>query len=338
MASATRSTNAGVKLDPARVHAGPNQQARHGELTAYARRRRVAVSVILLAIFAPFASQLLIALQPAWSPEVSPELLAAAEIILVAAVAIAWRLRAAAAMRTRLRYVHDASRVLAQDLRTPLATVALISQALRMHVAEQPAVAGQLGQLSNRLEDIVRSLNQMLDTQVTNAALDRIDSRTRQELRAGDLVAHAIETYAFRGERERGLIMMMVRRDFKLRGSPQALERTIHNLIKNSLTALHAKEDAPRPGDIQIEVGTFQGRGRIVITDRGCGIEEVHQGRVLDPFFTTTPGDTHGLGLAYAKAAIHHAGGSLHIKSTAGKGTTAIAELPMATRAGVGEA
>lgn len=234
-------------------------------------------------------------------------------------------------MRTRLLHVQVTSRVLAQDLRTPLATVALVSQALRMHAAECGPQADQLIQLGSRLDDTVRNLNQMLDIQIGNASIEAVSSRAHQALRAGDVVARAVETYSFRGERERGLVMVMVRRDFNVRGSSQALEQTLHNLIKNSLKAVQAKQTAPRQGDIQIEVGTFQGRGRIVVTDRGCGIEEAIQGRVVDPFFTTTPGDTHGLGLAYAKAAIHHAGGSLQIESIAGKGTTAIAELPIAT-------
>jgi two-component system CAI-1 autoinducer sensor kinase/phosphatase CqsS len=169
----------------------------------------------------------------------------------------------------------------------------------------------------------------MLDLQVANSARASKKVQGLRSLRAGDIVEEAVASFPFRGTRERDLVIVIVRRDFEFRGSRQALMNSMHNLIKNSLKAIHAKSAPLRQGDVLIEVGTFQDRGRIVVTDRGCGIEVAIQGRVFDPFFTTTPGDSHGLGLAYAKAVFQHAGGSIHIESESGQGTTVIAELPL---------
>lgn len=284
---------------------------------------------LLLLGLSPLVWPVLAILSP--RPLPSAELVVALEVLAIAFVFAAVKLHRLAAGRSRLRHVHATSRVIAQDLRTPLTTISLIAQALRQELSNPDRDSPQVLHLCNRLDTIVRNLNHMLDMHVANADLDAVDARVRQDVYVGAIVAEAVETYGFRGERERAIVLTTVRRDFKVRGSQHALVGCIQNLVKNSLKAVQARSASPRQGDIQIEVGTFQGRGRIVVTDRGCGIEEAIQGRVVDPFFTTTPGDTHGLGLAYAKAAIHHAGGSLRIESTADKGTTAIAELPIAT-------
>jgi len=283
---------------------------------------------LLLLCLSPVVWPVLAFLAP--RPLPSAELVVALEVLAIGFVFSALRLHKIAAERSRLRHVQETSRVIAQDMRTPLTTVALVAQALRQELSTWEHSPQQALILCGRLDAIVRNLNQALDMHIANAGLEAVEARVRQELSAGAIVAEAVETYAFRGERERGIVLTTVRRDFKIRGSQQALVGCIHNLIKNSLKALHAKGVSLRQGDIQIEVGTFQGRGRIVLTDRGCGIDESIQERVSDPFFTSTPGDAHGLGLAFARAAIQHAGGSLRLESVAGKGTTAVAEIPIA--------
>jgi signal transduction histidine kinase len=90
----------------------------------------------------------------------------------------------------------------------------------------------------------------------------------------------------------------------------------VENLVSNSLRAVAANAGEMHAGDVLIEVGTFQHRGRIVVTDRGSGISKEAQGRVFEPFFTTRPGRAHGMGLAFCKAVIARAAGTIQLESS----------------------
>ena len=67
---------------------------------------------------------------------------------------------------------------------------------------------------------------------------------------------------------------------------------------------------------------------RIVIADRGAGIEPSELAHVFDPYFTTKRGGT-GLGLPIAKNIVEGLGGAITVSSTPGKGTAIRVELPL---------
>jgi two-component system CAI-1 autoinducer sensor kinase/phosphatase CqsS len=87
------------------------------------------------------------------------------------------------------------------------------------------------------------------------------------------------------------------------------------------------------PGDISIEIGAQQDRGRIVVADRGVGIDAELQRRIFEPFFSTNRGTGHGLGLAFCNQVVHAARGSIRVKSAPGHGAVFTIELPVSSRA-----
>jgi signal transduction histidine kinase len=68
-------------------------------------------------------------------------------------------------------------------------------------------------------------------------------------------------------------------------------------------------------------------RVRIVIADRGVGIEAADLAHVFDPYFTTKRGGT-GLGLPIAKNIVEGLGGTIAVASVPGRGTEIRVELP----------
>jgi CheY-like chemotaxis protein len=82
-----------------------------------------------------------------------------------------------------------------------------------------------------------------------------------------------------------------------------------------------ASEDAMNSDYLQLEV-----------TDTGRGMSLETQDKVFDPFFTTKSAG-HGLGLAVVHGIVRGLGGSIHLMSTPGKGTTFQILLPFAERA-----
>lgn len=68
----------------------------------------------------------------------------------------------------------------------------------------------------------------------------------------------------------------------------------------------------------------------IVIVDRGSGMDAELLARIGEPFFTTkAPGRGMGLGMFLARAVVEGVGGSLHLESAPGHGTTAQVTLPL---------
>lgn len=63
----------------------------------------------------------------------------------------------------------------------------------------------------------------------------------------------------------------------------------------------------------------------ITIADNGCGMTEEQIKKVEDPFFTTRTTRKIGLGVPFFKMAAISTGGSFHIESTPGVGTTVTA-------------
>jgi signal transduction histidine kinase len=68
------------------------------------------------------------------------------------------------------------------------------------------------------------------------------------------------------------------------------------------------------------------------VSDNGCGMPLEMQSKVFDPFFTTRSAG-HGLGLAVVQGIVRNLGGTIHLASEPGRGTTLRILLPSAAAA-----
>jgi len=66
----------------------------------------------------------------------------------------------------------------------------------------------------------------------------------------------------------------------------------------------------------------------VIIRDNGCGMTEETAQKAVEPFFTSRTTRKVGLGLPFLKQNAEQAGGSLHIGSEPGKGTTFYFTIP----------
>jgi two-component system NtrC family sensor kinase len=111
-------------------------------------------------------------------------------------------------------------------------------------------------------------------------------------------------------------------------GSEDQLQQVFMNLVSNGAEAIEVKEG----GVLTVESEYFSERDRITISfrDTGAGIPEENLPRLFEPFFTTKKkGKGVGLGLSVAYGIIEEHGGSIHVESEEGKGTTFKVELPL---------
>ncbi len=110
---------------------------------------------------------------------------------------------------------------------------------------------------------------------------------------------------------------------------------------------LNAIKFTPDGGRIDMSAGRTDGGGvRIRIADTGCGIDDVCQARLFEPFFTGFDVSHHssgtfehgrkglGLGLSVVKAFVEMHGGRIDVRSEPEQGTSFTIELPPPSAAG----
>ena len=115
------------------------------------------------------------------------------------------------------------------------------------------------------------------------------------------------------------------------------LSQVVQNLVINADQAM------PRGGTIEIRARNIPatprdahptpgvGLVKIAIEDHGIGIPDHHLDKIFDPYFTTK--DTgSGLGLAVSYAIVKSHGGSMHVSSHPGAGSTFRITLPASTK------
>ncbi len=241
--------------------------------------------------------------------------------------------------RARLLNTLSTMGVMAHELRTPLATVNLMGDVLRNLVQHDvpEAKRKKLDELATRLQNLVRSMNRQIDTQISNAQLMRLP-REQSLIMAAELVQEVVSQYPYRSSRERDCVQVHIQGDFCFSASRPLFAQVLTNLLKNALHALAAASTAPSPGDLRVDVGLHHGKGRIAVSDDGIGITQEQQQRIFEPFFSTQSGAGNGLGLTFCKNVVEAAQGRLSVHSQAGLGAVFMIDLPLHTPAAVPQA
>lgn len=105
----------------------------------------------------------------------------------------------------------------------------------------------------------------------------------------------------------------------------QRIQQALLNFIKNAIEAI------PDDGAVTVEASRIYDENEIeiAIRDNGVGIEPEKLEKIFEPFFTTK-GDEKGsgLGLFVTKEIIEEHGGTVHVRSRSGEGTTFYVRLP----------
>jgi len=117
-------------------------------------------------------------------------------------------------------------------------------------------------------------------------------------------------------------------------GDPMALKQALLNLLHNA--AKYGGGETPWVGVSAARIGGDARSGvEIRVADRGPGVPHDEQARIFEPFFrgrAAQQDQIHGtgLGLHLAKKIFEAHGGSIQLKSVAGKGAEFIVRLPAA--------
>jgi nitrogen-specific signal transduction histidine kinase/ActR/RegA family two-component response regulator len=124
----------------------------------------------------------------------------------------------------------------------------------------------------------------------------------------------------------------------RVRGNPAEIQQIVMNLVTNASEAIGDRDGVIRvlteritsaPGSKLEETENLPEGDylRLEVSDSGCGMTQEMQRKAFDPFFTTKFAG-RGLGLAVVQRIVSHLGGTIHVVSSVGRGTTVRILLP----------
>lgn len=234
---------------------------------------------------------------------------------------------AMSARRAQAKRSVSALGIFAHELRTPLATLHLLAHAVRDVAPESEHARIRLSAISERIEGTVHRMNRQIDFQISAARL-QAGPIEMERIRAGDLVRGVVASYPFR-EREASWVSVEVRTDFFFNGPALLFAQVLENLIKNATRALRAMPNLDAP-TLRLCVDATDQRGVLTVIDNGIGMAPELASKVFEPFVSTQPGISHGLGLTFCAETVRAAAGEIRVASSAGKGSQFTIELPRA--------
>jgi len=124
-----------------------------------------------------------------------------------------------------------------------------------------------------------------------------------------------------------------------IRANAAQLRQIVLNLVTNASEAVGDRDGVIRVTTKRVKARPASGEGwgrlaegdwvQLEVSDTGHGMSLETQAKVFDPFFTTKSAG-HGLGLAVVRGIVRDLGGSIHLVSDLGKGTSFQILLPCA--------
>jgi signal transduction histidine kinase len=220
--------------------------------------------------------------------------------------------------------------VAAHELRTPLATLALIVDHLLVPLHPHPTTEPggvvvqkrQLAMLKRQVDRLTALAAEMLDvSRLTSGGLQL--SLGPVDLR--DIVREVLDRFDF--EIQRRHVTLKVNAPDPVPGIWDAarIDQVITNLISNALMY-----GAGRPVEVSVRVEASQ--AVVVVRDHGIGIPENEQSKIFGPFarvFTARHHAGLGLGLWIAQKIVQASGGRIKVDSRPEYGSTFTVELPL---------
>ncbi len=214
------------------------------------------------------------------------------------------------------------------EFKTPISTIKVAADvfASTPSVSSDPRLA--------RYAQIIREQNNRLNTQVEKVLqLTRIDRNTldlnKEVINIHELLATILPAMQVKIEEKDGILAQnLAATQPYIKADTLHLTNIIHNLLDNAVK--YSKEGKP---DIEVRTEDKGKSIRLVIADKGIGIDKEHQKKVFFRFYRVPTGNIHnvkgfGLGLFYVKNIIQAHGWQIELDSELNKGTTITMEMP----------
>ena len=208
----------------------------------------------------------------------------------------------------------------AHELRTPLA---LMQAQLELFSAEHPDVRPETAEFLTLLREQTERLIQMTRTLLEMSNLRQVERNERIQL--APMIEEIFTDLAPLSDKLG--VTLTAEGDGIMTGSDALIYRLIFNLTENAV-----KYNRPG-GSVRVSVTQEWEKLLLRVSDTGCGIPEVYQRSIFQPFFRVDKSRSReyggaglGLSLVWEIADLH--GGSVWVEKSSEKGTTIAVGLP----------
>lgn len=253
------------------------------------------------------------------------------QILTLVNVTEATKAEAALRRSEALAAVGEAAAQLAHEIKNPLGSIRLGIEMLREYATADDAV-----KTITLVERGIHHLNKLVVDVTQFSRHRRLD---RSEVNLHEIIDSSIDLVADRIH-EKETPVEKEYADAEIRGvwDGEQLREVFVNLLANGIDASELRSPVKISTEI-IDAGATpkligavaspdQPRVRILVADKGAGMDAKTQARLFEPFFTTKKRGT-GLGLSIVRQIIDLHGGSIEVESEKGKGTAFQIELPI---------
>jgi len=218
------------------------------------------------------------------------------------------------------------------DLRTPLAGIRAMSEALEDGVVADPATVQRYHRgIRTEADRMTQMVDDLFELSRINAHAIPLQL---QDVLLGDLVSDAVAAAApVAAEKRVRLTGDAAGAQVPVRASVPEMSRVLRNLLANAI------RHTPADGSVHVRAHTSDGQGYVEVADACGGIPEQDLPRVFDVAFrgtaARTPGDDGGagLGLAISRGLVHAHRGEISI-TNAGPGCRVLVRIPAQSTAG----
>lgn len=219
----------------------------------------------------------------------------------------------AGVLAAQRRFLTDVSHQVA----TPLATIMTNLSIMRR--------ASRKGPAAQAIEDSVAEAERMKRMLARLRALAHADEDvplSRELVDLAELTADVVRAYAAQAGQLGVGLMTEVMASARISADKDLLREAVGNLVDNAVRF------SPPGTDVRLRVARGPAGPLIDVIDSGPGIDADRLPRLFERFQRSDSGS--GLGLAIARRVVERHGGTIHVRTTRGAGSTFTIELPEA--------
>jgi len=219
---------------------------------------------------------------------------------------------------------------ISHELKTPIASVSLLAEALDQAADEPEQVrrfAGRLSVEAARLAHITSEVIELSRLQARDAL------RPDRLVRVDQVIAAAVDQNRIvAGAKQVEVAVRASTKKAEVYGDKALLVVAVHNLIANAIAYSNAG------GRVGVGAKVDGDVVEIAVTDQGIGIEADDLERVFERFYRVDQARSRntggsGLGLSIVKHTVQNHGGDVRVWSQPGRGSTFMIRLPLAEAA-----
>jgi len=216
------------------------------------------------------------------------------------------------------------------ELKTPLATISLATDALK-----NEKVLGdreKMQYFSSIIKDENKRMSKHVETILQAGLMDRQDIRMNvRPVHVHQLINHVLDSFnlQFQGK-EATTALMLNAKDDLINADEAHFTNLISNLVDNAVK--YSKEKEP----LRLKITTHSTPRFLIIQfeDNGIGMSKETVKRIFEKFYRAHTGNIHnvkgfGLGMSYVKTIVDVHKGRIKVDSTLGKGSTFTIEMPL---------